>query len=58
MAANNKSSVIWVKIWRMANIGYVCNGVWDQDLWGYLARYPTDSIDELRTKERICNKYR
>jgi len=42
----------------MADIVCVCNGVWDEDLRDYLARYPTDSIEELRTKERICNKCR
>ena len=50
--------MIWAKIRRMADIVCVCNGVWDEDLWDYLARYPTDSIDDLRAKERICNKCR
>ena len=42
----------------MAEIVCVCNGVFDEDLRDYLARYPTGSIDELRAKERICNKCR
>ncbi len=42
----------------MAEVVCVCNGVFDEDLRDYLARYPTDSIDELRAKERICNKCR
>ena len=42
----------------MAEVVCVCNGVFDEDLRDYLARYPTDSIDALREKERICNKCR
>ena len=42
----------------MAEVVCFCNGVYDEDLRDYLARYPTDSIDELRAKERICNKCR
>ena len=42
----------------MAEVVCFCNGVYDEDLRDYLARYPTDSIDALRAKERICNKCR
>ncbi len=42
----------------MADIACVCNGIWDDDLRDYLSRHPTESIEELRAKERICNSRR
>jgi bacterioferritin-associated ferredoxin len=42
----------------MSEVICVCNGVWEEDLRDYLQKYPVNSIDELRAKERICNKCR
>jgi protocatechuate 3,4-dioxygenase beta subunit/bacterioferritin-associated ferredoxin len=46
------------KIKRMSDVICVCNGVWEDDLKDYLRSTPISSIDELRAKERICNKCR
>ncbi|MFZ9735240.1 MAG: (2Fe-2S)-binding protein [Burkholderiaceae bacterium] len=42
----------------MADVICVCNGVWEEDLREYLQRYPVASVEELRSRERICNKCR
>jgi len=42
----------------MSEVICVCNGVWEEDLKDYLRSTPISSIDELRAKERICNKCR
>jgi bacterioferritin-associated ferredoxin len=42
----------------MSEVICMCNGVWEDDLRDYLRSTPISSIDELRAKERICNKCR
>jgi bacterioferritin-associated ferredoxin len=42
----------------MADVICVCNGVWEEDLKEYLERYPVASVEDLRDRERICNKCR
>ena len=43
---------------RMSDVICLCNGVWEEDLIEYLQKYPVESIEELRSKERICNNCR
>jgi bacterioferritin-associated ferredoxin len=42
----------------VADVICVCNGVWEEDLKEYLQRYPVASVEDLRDRERICNKCR
>jgi bacterioferritin-associated ferredoxin len=42
----------------MRDVICLCNGVWEDDLIEYLKTYPVASIEELRSKERICNNCR
>ena len=53
---NNKR--ICGMIERMSEVICLCNGVWEEDLIEYLQKYPVESIEELRSKERICNNCR
>jgi bacterioferritin-associated ferredoxin len=42
----------------MAEIVCYCNGVWDEDLQEFLRDNWIDSLEELTSRERICNNCR
>ncbi|MGA0909335.1 MAG: (2Fe-2S)-binding protein, partial [Burkholderiaceae bacterium] len=42
----------------MAEIVCYCNGVWDEDLQEFLRDNWIDTLEELTSRERICNNCR